>query len=48
MNGVLSGPWNASDVTRGNTSPVAMAMSLIVPISVPEASTTGVPSMLVR
>ena len=45
MNGVLSGPLNASEVTRGKTSPVAIAMSLMVPISSPVASTTGLPSI---
>ena len=48
MNGARSGPWKARAVTRGKTSPVAMARSLMVPISSPEASITGLPSMRVR
>ena len=41
MKGVLPGPWNASAVTRGKTSPVAMPRSLTMPIFSPAASTTG-------
>ena len=43
MNGTLPGPWNARLVMRGNTSPVEMARSEIVPIFSPFASTTGFP-----
>ena len=45
MNGVLPGPWNASDVTRGNTSRVAMPRSFTTPIFSPLASKTGLPSI---
>src|SRR5450759_1354681 len=48
MNGVLPGPTNARAVTRGNTSPGAMARSEIVPIVSPVASTTGFPMRRVR
>ena len=44
MNGVLPGPWKASDVTRGKTSRVAMPRSLTTPILSPLASRTGLPS----
>ena len=43
MKGTLPGPWNARLVMRGNTSPVEMARSEIVPIFSPVASTTGFP-----
>ena len=43
MNGTLPGPWKARLVMRGNTSPVEMARSEIVPIFSPVASTTGFP-----
>ena len=48
MNGVRPGPRNASDVMRGNTSPVEMARSDTVPSFSPVESYTGRPSMLVR
>ena len=43
MNGTLPGPWNARLVMRGNTSPVDMARSDIVPIFSPVQSITGFP-----
>ena len=45
MNGVLPGPWSASDVTRGKTSRVAMPRSFTTPIFSPLASRTGFPSI---
>ena len=41
MNGVLPGPWKASEVTCGKTSPVAMPRSLTMPMRSPVESTTG-------
>ena len=43
MKGTFPGPWNARLVMRGNTSPVEMARSEMVPIFSPLASTTGFP-----
>ena len=43
MNGTLPGPWKAKLVMRGNTSPVEIARSEIVPIFSPVASVTGFP-----
>ena len=43
MNGTLPGPWKARLVMRGNTSPVEMARSEMVPIFSPWVSTTGFP-----
>ena len=43
MNGTLPGPWKARLVMRGNTSPVEMARSEMVPIFSPWMSKTGFP-----
>ena len=48
MNGVRPGPLKASDVMRGNTSPVEMARSDTTPSFSPAESYTGRPSMLER
>ena len=45
MKGTLPGPWKARLVIRGNTSPVEIARSEIVPIFSPAESTTGFPSI---
>lgn len=48
INGVLPGPRNASDVTCGKTSPVAMPKSFTTPSFSPSTSKTGNLSISLR
>ena len=48
INGVLPGPRNASDVTCGKTSPVAMPKSFTTPSFSPSTSKTGSLSISLR